>query len=69
MANREDPAVRLMGMAEVMERLGVSRQRVGHLIERPDFPRPLAVLKAGRIWNADDIEVWITEHQPWKSGE
>jgi predicted DNA-binding transcriptional regulator AlpA len=56
-------------MAEVVERLGVSRQRVGHLIERPDFPRPIAVLKAGRIWNADDIEAWITEHQPWKAGE
>lgn len=48
----------LMGAAEVAAALGVSRQRVNQLAHSDGFPRPVAVLEAGRIWLASDIEAW-----------
>jgi hypothetical protein len=54
----------LMGAAEIAERLGVSRQRVQQLIQRPDWPAPIAVLKMGKIWRTRDIEAWIRKHRP-----
>lgn len=41
--------------------LGVSRQRVGQLAARPDFPEPLDVLAMGKVWAADDIRRWATD--------
>jgi predicted DNA-binding transcriptional regulator AlpA len=38
---------------------GVSRQRVHQLAQRPDFPKPIATLSVGKIWNRTDIERWI----------
>lgn len=53
----------LMGAAEVAELLGVTRQRVNQLAtDAPDFPEPIAVLQAGRIWRSKDIEAWRERH-------
>jgi predicted DNA-binding transcriptional regulator AlpA len=52
-------AEELMGIAEVAERLGVSNQRVDQLAQDDDFPAPVAVLKAGRIWRRRNVEAWI----------
>jgi hypothetical protein len=46
----------LAGTAEAREILGVSRQRLHELAERPDFPAPKAVLTAGKLWDRADIE-------------
>jgi predicted DNA-binding transcriptional regulator AlpA len=48
-----------MGVAEIAELLGVSRQRV-HAIAKADesFPKPRAQLVGGNIWNRADIEAW-----------
>lgn len=56
----------LVGMAEVTELLGTSRQRAQEIIERrkPPFPTPLAVLKAGRIWDRDEVVAWIAANRP-----
>lgn len=49
----------LVGAAELSEMLGVSRQRVDALARsRLDFPRPIAEIRAGRIWLKADIEEW-----------
>lgn len=40
----------LMGAREISVRLGLSRQRVQQLAERPDFPAPVASLRRGRVW-------------------
>ena len=48
----------LMGTAEVAALLQVSRQRVLQLAQRDDFPKPLAVLKMGKVWRAADIRRW-----------
>jgi predicted DNA-binding transcriptional regulator AlpA len=53
----------LMGAAEVAELLGVSRQRVNQLAQGGDFPRPVAVLHAGRIWRGEDVRAWKVERQ------
>jgi predicted DNA-binding transcriptional regulator AlpA len=48
----------LVGVAEVAELLGVSRQRVHKLAERDDFPAPVAILTAGKVWDRDAVEKW-----------
>jgi prophage regulatory protein len=50
--------VDLVGLTEIAEMLGVSAQRVDQLARRDDFPEPVAVLAAGRIWRLGDIEHW-----------
>lgn len=50
----------LMGVTEVAEYLGLSRQRIHQLVQRdPDFPAPMARLSAGLIWLTSDIEAWV----------
>lgn len=51
----------LVGVAEIVDMLGVSRQMVHKLLRRPDFPQPVAVLrpKGMRIWAREDVVAWI----------
>lgn len=49
----------LVGVAEVAEMLGVSRQRVHAIMTtHADFPKPVAELSAGRVWLREDVETW-----------
>jgi hypothetical protein len=48
----------LVGSAEAALLLGVSRQRVGQLVERQDFPAPIARLSAGPVWTRVSIEAF-----------
>ena len=48
----------LVGVAEIAEMFGVTRQRVHQLIQANDFPAPEAELSAGRIWKRSDVEAW-----------
>ncbi|QCX28092.1 helix-turn-helix domain-containing protein [Nocardioides jishulii] len=48
----------LVGVAEVADMLAVSRQRVHQLAAAEGFPEPVAVLKAGKIWERADVEGW-----------
>lgn len=54
----------LYGTGELQDRLGVSRQRVRQLVERPDFPKPYDRLRMGTVWRIEDVEAWIREHRP-----
>lgn len=53
----------LAGAHEVAQMLGVSRQRVFQLAARDDFPRPVAVLKATRVWRTEDVLAWQRERE------
>ena len=54
-----------MGAYEIRARLGgISRQRVYQLTSRADFPKPLAALSQGQVWDAADIEAWIKQKRP-----
>ena len=48
----------LVGLAEMGEILGVSRQRVDQLGRTKGFPEPVDVISAGRIWLRSDVEEW-----------
>jgi len=55
---------RLVGVHEIAEMLGVSRQRVDRIVATDkSFPRPEAVLAAGRIWRRKDVEAWIEKRR------
>ncbi len=51
----------LLGAAEVAQRIGVSRQRVAKLREKPDFPHPWVELAAGPVWLTQAIDRWIED--------
>ena len=53
-----------MGAMEIQARLGISRQWTYVLIGRRSFPEPVAELGMGKVWLAEDVEAWITEHRP-----
>jgi predicted DNA-binding transcriptional regulator AlpA len=48
----------LVSRVEIAQMLGVSRQRVHQLLTRPDFPRPIADLGIGKVWERSAIEAW-----------
>jgi hypothetical protein len=57
----------LIGVAELAERLGVSRQRAWTVTGRPDFPEPVARLKATPVWTADSVRRFL-DAWPRKAG-
>ena len=49
----------LVGVAEIAEIFGVSRQAASNWRERhSDFPTPIASLKSGPVWELPDILAW-----------
>jgi predicted DNA-binding transcriptional regulator AlpA len=57
----------LVGVAEIAELVGVSRQRVSTLAQKHGFPAPVAVLAAGPVWTRSSIGHWV-ENWPRKAG-
>lgn len=52
----------LVGVAEIAELLGLSRQRVNAIATSDgDFPAPEVVLSAGKIWTREAVEGWSRE--------
>jgi predicted DNA-binding transcriptional regulator AlpA len=55
-------SMNLVGLAEIAELLGVTRQRADVVVKSAEgFPEPVATLSAGRIWDRDAVERWIEE--------
>ncbi len=51
--------VELLGFADVVKMLGVSRTRVEQLILTPDFPETHYVgVRRTRVWDKDEFEEW-----------
>jgi predicted DNA-binding transcriptional regulator AlpA len=48
----------VVAMAELIDMLGLSKSWVVRLVKEPDFPEPMARLRAGQIWSYDDIAEW-----------
>ena len=62
--------VDVVGVPEIAQMLGVSRQRVYQLIDAyEDFPQPLATLAVGRIWSRAAVEEWNRLHGERPSGK
>lgn len=51
---------KLVGTAEIAERLGLTDPRTVHSWRRryPDFPPPVATLKTALVWAWPDVERW-----------
>lgn len=50
----------LVGISEVADLAGVTRQAVGNWKARdPSFPKPLAELKSGPVWQRKEIVSWL----------
>ena len=56
------------GSTEVAKALGISKQRLAQLRERPDFPHPVAELASGSVWNLTHITRWGTSSARRPSG-
>lgn len=52
----EPPFAELVGIAEVADMLGVTRQRASALQGRDGFPAPVAKLRAGPVWRRGDLQ-------------
>ena len=57
----------LVGVAEVAQTLGVSRQRASVLAKSSGFPAPVAVLAAGPVWTRPSLNHFV-EDWPRKNG-
>jgi prophage regulatory protein len=55
---------RLMGAAEIADRLGVSRQRAYILSRTKGFPDSYDDLQMGSVWRVEDVERWIADNRP-----
>jgi hypothetical protein len=56
----QPPRSKFVGITELAEMLGVSKQRAGQIVEQPGFPKqeddpPIA---QGRIWRRARVERW-----------
>lgn len=58
----------LAGLSEIAEMLGVTTRTVQRYMEREDFPEPLGVLAAGRVWLRADIDRWAKQTLPLPEG-
>lgn len=47
-----------MGVAEIADLLGVTRQRVTQLAKTKGFPDPVVRLASGPVWESADVEEW-----------
>ncbi len=61
-------ALRLAGLAETAEMLGVTKRTALEYTKRDDFPDPLARLASGPVWDAADVEIWGARHGPFRPG-
>ena len=56
--------IKLMGTAEIGQRLGVGRSRAHAITRDRSFPEPYQTLVMGSVWDANDVEAWIRQHRP-----
>lgn len=62
-------AAPVVGLAEIAELLGVSRQRAVQIVrDHADFPEPVADLASGRVWHRPSVDAWMAAHPDRKPG-
>lgn len=61
--NAEPSFPELLGVAELADLLGVTRQRVSALVRSKDFPAPVAELRAGPVWTRPSVRRFIEQWQ------
>ena len=56
LTQRQRRQLRLGGLKEVADRLGISRSSVSARRKHADFPKPLAELASGPVWDLAEID-------------
>lgn len=51
----------LIGTHEITARHGLTRMQVFHLIRAGDFPKPVAEIGIGRVWDGSEVKERIRE--------
>jgi predicted DNA-binding transcriptional regulator AlpA len=60
----------LVGTSEIAELASTSRSAVSNWVTRdPSFPKPIADLACGQIWDKKEIEAWISDNKSLKGSE
>lgn len=54
----------LLGLAEVAELLRTTRRNAIRMTGLPDFPEPVARLRATRVWKRADVDRWAKRRKP-----
>lgn len=58
-AENETPAIPpLVGVPDIAELLGVTRQQAGRLTRKPGFPHPALETRSGDLWTQAAVEAW-----------
>lgn len=57
--NRLPTLPEMVGVSEVAELLGVTRQRASALARSPSFPHPIVELKSGPIWDRGAVDRFV----------
>lgn len=52
----------VLGLAEVADLLGVSKQQVNSWMRESRFPEPAQRVRATPLWLRPDIEAWAAKH-------
>jgi predicted DNA-binding transcriptional regulator AlpA len=60
------PVHHLVGAREIAAMLGLTRQRVHQLSQEAGFPKPVASLGLGNVWETSDVEEWAATNRPDK---
>lgn len=56
-------APKVMGIAEIAQRLGISKTYARELALSRSFPEHTR-LAMGLVWSTADVERWISQHRP-----
>jgi len=61
--------LKLVGLAEVADVLGVSKRTAARYTTRSDFPEPVARLRAGPVWLEEDVLAWARSEPSARPGK
>jgi predicted DNA-binding transcriptional regulator AlpA len=50
---------RLVGISEIAELIGMTRQRAYQIVRDPEFPEPVDVIAAGTFWWRQEVEAYL----------
>lgn len=64
---QESDAPEILGVAELADLLGVTKQRVSELARSPSFPAPVAELASGPVWHKRQVARHVG-HWPRRPG-
>jgi predicted DNA-binding transcriptional regulator AlpA len=60
---------KIVQLKELCELLGKSRPIAWKYTKRPDFPKPIAHLSTGRVWERRQVEAWAAKTLPLPPGK